>query len=58
MAASVHFYDLFVFVKADIQINTLIWVVYQTIVSNIGSVGISRRTIVAGTQTQCKPNRN
>lgn len=57
MAASVHFYDLIV-VDTDIQESILSGVVYQTSVSNIGSVGISRRTIVAGTQTQCKPNRN
>lgn len=57
MAASVHFYDLIV-VNTYIQENILSGVVYQTRVSNIGSVGISRRTIVAGTQTQHKPNRN
>jgi len=55
MAASVHFYDLIV-VDTDIQESILSGVVYQTSVS--GSVGISRRTIVAGTQTQHKPNRN
>lgn len=57
MAASVHFYDLFV-VNTYIQESILSGVVYQTRVSNIGSVGISRRTIVAGTQAQCNPNRN